>query len=77
MNKKLYSILISCVTVIITSCSDLDVPPLNIIGDEQIFTTDQTVEIYMSRLYNDLPMWMLNGRGNALGARNTNNYTGE
>jgi hypothetical protein len=75
MNKiKLF--LISCIAIVAFSCNDLDLPPLNIVGNDDLLTTDQGVAIYMSNLYGNLPMWALDGIGANWQARKSDSYTG-
>lgn len=38
------------------SCSNLDIPPMNIVGEAQIFESEQGVMSYVSRMYSTLPM---------------------
>jgi hypothetical protein len=65
------------VSALAFSCADLDVPPLNIVSDDNLFTDDGTVRVYMARLYADMSLWALDGRGAEWRNNNTNNYTGE
>ena len=53
--KKLISILFSSI-LLGTSCNTLDVPPINIIQDKDIFTSESGVTAYISSLYNDMPI---------------------
>lgn len=39
-----------------TSCVDMDIPPMNILGDEEIFGSTEGVTSYMARLYSTLPV---------------------
>jgi hypothetical protein len=55
----------------------MDVPPLDIVTDADLFTDDGTVRVYMARLYADMYLWALDGRGDEWNGRNTNNHTGE
>jgi hypothetical protein len=75
--KRIKLFLIACLSVFTFSCTDLDVKPLDIIGDAHLFANDQTVRIYMARLYSDMYMWALDGRGTEWWGRNTNSFTGE
>jgi hypothetical protein len=75
--KRIKLFLIACLSVLTFSCTDLDVKPLDIIGDAHLFANDQTVRIYMARLYSDMYMWALDGRGAEWSGRNTNAFTGE
>ena len=38
-----------------TACYDLDLPPLNIIQDKDVFSSDQGIEKYMARMYSLMP----------------------
>ncbi|MDR1371061.1 MAG: RagB/SusD family nutrient uptake outer membrane protein [Dysgonamonadaceae bacterium] len=38
------------------ACTDLDIPPKNIIGDLEIFSTTEGIMSYISRMYSTLPM---------------------
>jgi hypothetical protein len=38
------------------SCNTLDVPPPNIITDNEVFTSEEGVAAYLSRLYTDMPI---------------------
>lgn len=42
--------------VSIASCNDLDVPPLNIIQDEDVFQSESGITAYIASLYYDLPI---------------------
>lgn len=63
------------------SCNTLDVPPYNIIQDEQIFTSESGIEAYMASLYRDLPIedfnFTVNGFGYYAAYPSTGNYSGE
>ena len=39
------------------SCNSLDVPPINIIQDQDIFVSESGITAYMASLYNDLPIY--------------------
>lgn len=39
-----------------TSCVDMDIPPMNILGDKEIFGSTEGVTSYMARLYSTLPV---------------------
>ncbi len=43
------------VVLLFTGCNDLDVPPINIVTDSDIFKGNSGMDSYMSRLYADLP----------------------
>ncbi|SIO37847.1 RagB/SusD family nutrient uptake outer membrane protein [Chitinophaga niabensis] len=38
-----------------TACTDLDIPPMNVIQDKDVFTTEGGIRIYMARCYSELP----------------------
>lgn len=40
----------------LTSCVDMDIPPMNILGDKDIFGSTEGVTSYMARLYSTLPV---------------------
>lgn len=40
----------------LASCADLDIPPMNILGDKDIFGTSEGVTSYVARLYSTLPV---------------------
>lgn len=40
----------------LSSCLDLDVPPMNIVQDKDIFTSENGVTSYMARIYSQLPV---------------------
>ncbi len=53
--KLLKYILPLCLGVFF-ACTDLDIPPKNIVGDPQIFGTPEGMMSYVSRMYSTLPM---------------------
>ena len=38
-----------------SACTDLDIPPQNIISDEDLLTNESGMEIYMARMYSNMP----------------------
>ena len=56
MKKQLKYILSIGTIFIMGSCHKLDVPPLNIISESQVFSTANGVEAYMANIYTNLPM---------------------
>jgi hypothetical protein len=50
------SIWLGSLMVIFFACNDLDVPPMNIVGDKEAFTSESGITAYMARLYRDLPI---------------------
>jgi hypothetical protein len=55
MKKKLY-ILLAVLITSFTACQKLDVPPVNIVQDADIFTSEAGVETYLARSYYLMPM---------------------
>ena len=54
--KKINIIWFGCVLTVFTACNTLDVPPINIVGDREVFTSESGITAYMARLYWDLPV---------------------
>lgn len=52
--NKIYQ-LILVLFLFITSCTDLDIPPKNIIGDEDLLTSESGMNIYLARMYSNMP----------------------
>ncbi|MEO6915552.1 MAG: RagB/SusD family nutrient uptake outer membrane protein [Chitinophagaceae bacterium] len=52
--KIFYSILF--ITLAFGACTKLDVPPLNIVQDDAVFTNNSGLQIYMARMYSELPI---------------------
>ena len=40
----------------VMACTSLDIPPMNIVGEPEIFQSAQGVTSYVSRMYSTLPM---------------------
>lgn len=55
MMKK-YIIALALASCSLTSCLELDVPPMNIVQDKDVFTSESGVTSYMARLYSQLPV---------------------
>src|SRR4051812_27014011 len=55
MKKKLYILLVVLIGSF-TACQKLDVPPVNIVQDADLFTTENGVDAYMARMYYTMPM---------------------
>ena len=49
-------ILITFFGTMLFSCNDLNVPPLNKVTDNDVFTSESGVTAYLARLYNELPV---------------------
>lgn len=54
MKRKSYYILITILFV--SACRKLNLPPLNIVQDADVFSTSAGVQAYMARLYSELPI---------------------
>lgn len=64
MDYKKY--IITIVTCSVVSCNSLDIPPINIIQDEDVFQSEVGITAYISRLYAELPIEDFNyGRNGA------------
>jgi len=44
------------ISIFISSCTDLDIPPKNILGEEDIFSSIEGVESNLARIYSRLPI---------------------
>ena len=55
MNHYKYLSIIALICCL-NACTKLDVPPLNVIQDEDVFTSKGGITIYMARLYSELPI---------------------
>lgn len=40
----------------LSACTDLDIPPMNVIQDKDVFATEGGIKIYMARCYSELPI---------------------
>ncbi|MXV15429.1 RagB/SusD family nutrient uptake outer membrane protein [Hufsiella ginkgonis] len=57
MKRKLYLLLLATIALTTPTCKqDLDVPPLNIIKDADVFGNPSGIEAYMARIYSQIPM---------------------
>jgi starch-binding outer membrane protein, SusD/RagB family len=52
--KRIY-ILFLIGVLTFSACSDLDVPPPNIIGDETLMTSESGMKVYLARMYSRMP----------------------
>ncbi|RFZ85999.1 RagB/SusD family nutrient uptake outer membrane protein [Mucilaginibacter terrenus] len=55
MKKTIY-IIICFLVCFTTACKKLDVPPINIIQDKDVFTSTGGIQAYMARIYSQLPI---------------------
>lgn len=57
MRKKiLYIVFALLIGICYSSCADLDIPPVNIVTDKDIFTSENGINAYMANLYSRLPI---------------------
>jgi hypothetical protein len=78
--KIIKLVLVSSILAILGACNTLDVPPMNIVGDKEAFSSESGITAYMARLYWDLPIEDFSANsGNIKGnpENNTQDYTGE
>lgn len=52
--KRIYQIILA-VSILMVSCADLDIPPKNIVGDEDLLTTESGMEVYLAKMYSNMP----------------------
>ena len=77
---KATKILLMCIFAIALSCNTLDVPPMNIVGDKEAFSSESGVNAYMARLYWDLPIEDFSSNAGGIKGNpenNTHDFTGE
>jgi len=73
-------ILISGIAIMMMGCNSLNVPPMNIVNDSDVFSSESGITAYFARLYWDLPIedYMHNVNGfNQIPEDNEQDYTGE
>ncbi len=54
--KKLFIILSILGSVYFSSCVDLDITPKNVVSDDDLFTNESGMDVYMARLYSYMPI---------------------
>src|SRR5688500_11065818 len=54
--KRFIYIMIIALTCGMNACTKLDVPPMNVIQDNDVFSSSGGVRIYFARLYSELPI---------------------
>jgi hypothetical protein len=78
-NKNIKQIIMLGVASILcllgVSCNDLDVPPRNVVSDQEIFGFENGITAYIAQMYSELPIEQFHG-GN-LRAASTMNFSGE
>lgn len=53
--KKIYQLALA-ICILFTSCSKfLDIPPINIVSDEQLLGSESGMDVYMARMYSNMP----------------------
>ncbi|HEX6427629.1 MAG TPA: RagB/SusD family nutrient uptake outer membrane protein, partial [Niastella sp.] len=55
MKKYLY-IISSVFFLVLAACEKLDVPPMNVVPDKDVFTSEAGISAYMARMYSRLPI---------------------
>lgn len=54
---KKHNLIIALIGVVcLSACRKLDIPPKNIVQDQDVFSTSQGIQAYMARLYSELPI---------------------
>jgi hypothetical protein len=56
MKTKIFILLLVMVAIVPSCKRNLDVPPLNIVQDKDIFTNAAGIDAYMARVYSEIPM---------------------
>jgi len=77
---KATNILLLSILVFAFSCNTLDVPPMNIVGDKEAFSSESGVTSFMARLYWDLPIEDFSSNSSSIKGspeNNVQNLTGE
>jgi hypothetical protein len=54
MKLKIYTLL-AVLTLWVSACKNLDVPPVDVIKDQDVFTTEGGIQLYMARMYSLMP----------------------
>ncbi len=54
--KKLLYLILSVFVLVMGACEKLDVPPLNVVQDKDLFTNEAGITAYMARMYSRLPI---------------------
>lgn len=52
--NKIYQLLLTLL-LLVTACMDLDIPPKNIVGDEDLLSNESGMNIYLARMYSQMP----------------------
>lgn len=81
--KKFYHILLSIIILnTAAGCVNMDIPPKNLITDDQVFNNEAGVEAYLAEMYSSLPMMdrcfsIKSGYNNVYVTENISTITGE
>lgn len=71
MNKYIYRLIVALSLVLVSCNKDyLDLPPLNIINDDQVFADEKGMDAYMATLYRQLPIEDFNFAANSAAGAN-------
>ncbi|MAZ27684.1 MAG: RagB/SusD family nutrient uptake outer membrane protein [Cytophagaceae bacterium] len=54
--KKYSFLIITAFFVCFTSCTELEIPPMNVIQDKDVFTSEEGISSYMARIYSEMPI---------------------
>ena len=56
MKIKYFLFIIALLGGVFHSCVDLDIPPMNVVQDKDLFSSDAGMSIYLSRMYSQMPL---------------------
>src|SRR5690606_30474151 len=54
--KKIWIAILAGVLLCITACQKLDIKPVDILTDDQIFSSEAGIEAYLAQVYRKLPI---------------------
>ncbi|GAA4302916.1 RagB/SusD family nutrient uptake outer membrane protein [Compostibacter hankyongensis] len=81
MKPKIYLLLIAFWGLVSACKKNLDIPPMNVVGDDDIFSDISGIDSYMARIYSELPIedfkWSPNNGFNAYYYGSPASVTGE
>jgi hypothetical protein len=70
--KKIKFLILNSIAAVLFSCTSMDVPPINIVSEADVFSSVEGLDAYMARMYADLPWTLLRFHESP-----SNFYTGE
>jgi hypothetical protein len=73
--KKIKTLMTCGLLAALFACNTLDVPPIDRIGDDNVFSSEQGITAYMARLYADVPT--IQFAGGSMGGGDCYGVTGE